>query len=81
MNDHDKENLNFLLTASPEVLKDWYDSVEEDDHMYAQELLAMYSEEIEQNQALEELEAGFEAKLAEMNAFPMVEALLSKLIH
>jgi hypothetical protein len=39
MNDHDRKNLEFLLTASPEVIKDWYRSVDKDDHQYAIELL------------------------------------------
>jgi hypothetical protein len=46
MNDHDRSNLQFLLNASEDVLKDWYDSVDEDDHEYASELLARYGEEL-----------------------------------
>ncbi len=39
MNEHDFQNLRFLLLASPDVLADWYESVDEDDHDYAIELL------------------------------------------
>ncbi len=46
MNDYDRENLNFLLNASPEVLEDWYENVSEDDHEYAQELLSAFGEEL-----------------------------------
>lgn len=46
MNQHDKDNLQFLLTASPEVLKDWYDSVDRDDHEYAIELIRLHTSEI-----------------------------------
>jgi len=46
MNEYDRENLQFLLNASKEVLKDWWDNVEEDDHEYASELLDTYSEEL-----------------------------------
>ena len=46
MDDNDRENLAFLLNASPDVLQDWYNTVDEDDHEYASELLAKYSEEL-----------------------------------
>lgn len=46
MNEYDRENLQFLLNASEEVLQDWYNKVDVDDHEYASELLAMYSEEL-----------------------------------
>jgi len=46
MDNHNRLNLEFLLNATPEVLKDWYDKVDEDDHEYASELLAMYGEEL-----------------------------------
>lgn len=44
MNDHDKQNLEFLLNATPEVLQDWFDTMiaqgENDDIEYALELLS-----------------------------------------
>lgn len=46
MNDYDKSNLNFLLNASDEILLDWYNTVGEDDHEYASELLSQYKEEL-----------------------------------
>lgn len=46
MDDHDRKNLEFLLSASEEVLRDWYDNVSEDDHEYASELLNAYGEEL-----------------------------------
>lgn len=39
MNKHDRKNLEFLLNADRDTLRDWYDSVDEDDHEYAMELL------------------------------------------
>jgi hypothetical protein len=39
MNEHDFQNLRFLLLATPEVLTDWYDHIDEDDYEYALELL------------------------------------------
>lgn len=48
MNDHDKENLRFILTASEEVLYDWWDKISDDDKDYAQELLRAYRRELVQ---------------------------------
>lgn len=84
MNEHDRDNLNFLLSASPEVLKDWYDSVDEDDHVYAQELLNAYSQELDKLKETRKIEStidSFEEQLAKMDSFPVVEALMSKIIH
>ena len=47
MNPHDKENLNFLLTASPATLQDWYLKMGPDDHAYATELLLQVKVEID----------------------------------
>lgn len=46
MNEHDRENLQFLLNAGEETLRDWYSKVDEDDHEYASEIMTMYSEEL-----------------------------------
>lgn len=46
MNDYDWENLQFLLNASEDTLRDWYSSVSADDIQYASELLAQHSEEL-----------------------------------
>ncbi len=50
MNQHDKDNLDFLLNASPEVIQDWYNKVEDDDILYAFELLEMAREELIEQQ-------------------------------
>lgn len=39
MNEHDFQNLRFILLASPDVLADWYETIDEDDREYAMELL------------------------------------------
>ena len=39
MNSHDKKNLDFLMYASPETIRDWYEHVSEDDIQYALELI------------------------------------------
>lgn len=46
MDEHDRKNLKFLLNASDEVMRDWYQHVSEDDRQYAAELLQAYSEEL-----------------------------------
>jgi hypothetical protein len=45
-NKHDRENLTFLLTASPETYRQWASSCSFDDLVYAEELLAAYAEEM-----------------------------------
>ena len=73
MNDHDRQNLNFLLTASPEVIADWYSKVDQDDHVYAQELLAMAALELkEQAHALR-----IEAELAILDRYELAEQVIN----
>lgn len=50
MNQHDRDNLDFLLNASPEVIEDWYEQMSDDDIEYAFELLAEYSQELAANE-------------------------------
>lgn len=47
MNQYDRDNLNFLMTASDEVLREWYSLASEDDLLYAQELLSEYEMELD----------------------------------
>jgi hypothetical protein len=47
MNQRDRDNLNFLMTSSDEVLREWYASANEDDLIYAQELLSEYEMELD----------------------------------
>ena len=72
MDDHDRANLEFLLTATPEALKEWSEEVTQDDLDYAQELLDAYQLELtERVQMLgitETDEAEFEQAIAEAEA-------------
>lgn len=52
MTRHDWDNLQFLLNASEEVLCDWYEKMDKDDHEYASDLLSLYSQELEVKLAL-----------------------------
>lgn len=45
-NEWDRDNLNFLIGADEDCLKDWHAQADADDLAYAQELLAAYSEEL-----------------------------------
>lgn len=45
-NDWDRDNLNFLINSDPETIKDWNSQVDEDDRVYAQELLDAYAREL-----------------------------------
>jgi len=46
MNEYDTSNFNFLMSADPATLKDWYDKMGPDDHAYAAELLRQASAEM-----------------------------------
>ena len=45
-NDWDRDNLNFLLNSPKEVLDEWNAQTDEDDKLYAQELLDAYAREL-----------------------------------
>jgi len=45
-NEWDRDNLNFLLSTDDACLKHWHAQADADDLVYAQELLAAYSEEL-----------------------------------
>ncbi len=44
LSEHDADNLMFLLKSDNEVLCDWYEQMDSDDHKYAEELLAIFKE-------------------------------------
>ena len=75
MNDHDRQNLNFLLHSSPEVIADWFTKVSEDDVAYARELLDMAAEELRQDA----IALRIEAELAFMDRFEQAEAVIGKI--
>jgi hypothetical protein len=45
-NEWDRDNLYFLLNTNDVVLSDWYDQSDEDDKVYARELLEAYAREL-----------------------------------
>jgi hypothetical protein len=74
MNDHDRNNLNFLLNIDGETFEDWYAQTDEDDRVYAQELLALAAEEL-RDQARD---LRIEAELSVMDSFEQAEAVIGK---
>lgn len=52
MNNRDRENLEFLLTADKETLREWYNTVSEDDINYATDLLTQYGNELKVRKSL-----------------------------
>lgn len=48
MTEHDRQNLNFLMTVSEAGFKHWYDQADEDDIQYAFELIQQYRSELEE---------------------------------
>lgn len=45
MDEHDRDNLNFLLTVDSDTLQDWYGQATQDDIAYALELLSYANKE------------------------------------
>ena len=46
MNQHDRSNLEFLLKAEPDVIRDWAGKMGSDDINYAQELLLQHAADL-----------------------------------
>lgn len=76
MNQHDRDNLNFLLKSSPEILRDWYSKVSEDDIAYAQELLDAYALELRDRSR----ELLVETRLLAMSTYIEANAVLSQFL-
>jgi hypothetical protein len=75
MNEHDRNNLNFLLNIDGDTFNEWYAQTDEDDRVYAQELLALAAEEL--NVKAQELR--IEAELSVMNSFEQAQAVIGKI--
>ncbi|NCP98085.1 hypothetical protein GW796_07170 [archaeon] len=74
MNEKDRDNLAFLLGASPTVLKDWYEQMSADDHKYAKELLDSFQKEIDEKI----LDEKVSEELSKMETFPDITKMLNK---
>jgi len=58
MNAYDRANLEFLMTASEQVLAEWYAQASEDDLVYAAELLDRHQTELD-TEAIEQTSENF----------------------
>ena len=74
-NDWDRDNLNFLINATPDVIAEWNAQADEDDIAYAQELLDAYAEELR----LQAHDLLIEAKLAMMFIYPDARRVIDKI--
>jgi hypothetical protein len=71
MDQHDRDNLHFLLTADESTMQDWYSRVSQDDIDYALELLQMAGAEL----AVKEMEL---AEADEIMDLSQAQAVLSR---
>ena len=62
-NEWDRNNLEFLLNTKGDDFKDWFAQSDEEDRIYAQELMDAYSRELQ----FKAKELEIEASLLEMN--------------
>jgi hypothetical protein len=74
MNKRDEDNLNFLLYASEEVLRDWHSQADAEDLSYAQELLAIKAADLKE----QALAVRIEAELALDPSFTLARQALEK---
>lgn len=70
LDEEDLGNLKFLLNIDNKTLYDWYEKVDENDHLYAIELLTAFKQE--------KITYEVEQKLSLMNEFPIVKEILNK---
>ena len=47
MKKRDRKNLAFLMAQTPESLREWYGQADEEDRAYAEELLAIASQQMQ----------------------------------
>lgn len=74
-NDWDRDNLNFLLNATPDVIAEWNAQADEEDVAYARELLDAYAEELR----LQAHDLHIEAKLALMFIYPDAKRVIDSI--
>lgn len=75
MNPHDRKNLDFLLKAEPDVIRDWAGKMNPDDIVYAQELLLQHADELRERSR----EILVEAEMARLdNTYGIAREYLAK---
>ena len=76
MNEHDRENLKFLMSVDRETLQDWFRSVTPDDIEYALQLLTRYSTEIDEHAKALKIDEALTTGRAD--SYPEAVAVLEK---
>ena len=75
MNQHDRKNLEFLLAAEPDVIRDWAKKMQGDDIVYAQELLLQHAADLRERSR----EILVEAEMARLdNTYGIAREYLAK---
>lgn len=74
-NEHDRENLRFLMNANEESLRVWYSQCTADDIEYAQELMAAHAAEIREMAK----ELMLECELSKLDHFADAEVVISNI--
>jgi hypothetical protein len=75
MNEHDRKNLDFLLKAEPETIRDWAKKMQGDDIVYAQELLMQHARDLRERSR----EILVEAEMARLdNSYDLARDCLRK---
>ena len=78
-NDWDRDNLNFLLNSPKEVLDDWNNQTDEDDKLYAQELLDAYAKELQFNAQMLKIECEMDLLGDYPDAKRVIQSVVDKL--
>lgn len=73
MNQRDKENLKFLLSSSPEQLREWYNQVSDEDLIYASDLMDRYAAYLEWEIKSQQIER----ELAAMTVLTEAQAVIA----
>jgi hypothetical protein len=74
MNAHDRKNLDFLLAAEPDVIRDWAGKMDSDDINYAQELLLQHAADLRERSR----EIIIEAEMMRNNSLDQAREILAK---
>jgi len=74
MNAHDRKNLDFLLAAEPETIRDWAGKMNPHDIVYAQELLLQHAADLRERSR----EIIIEAEMMRNNSLDQAREILAK---
>ena len=74
MNAHDRKNLEFLLAAELETIRDWAGKMNPDDIVYAQELLLQHADNLRERSR----EIIIEAEMMRNNSLDQAREILAK---